>query len=152
MAARKKPVLSVTSMQEADQLKVLEELKTWLADRKELADVVERELASRQKIAQRFIQFGEGSHRMSLFKGANLDCDNKVNRSVVTEQWEAARAYAIDKGDTELAGILDKAIVVKPQVAVGEFKNLSDAERKRIADVVTEKPGAPQLKYVEGGD
>lgn len=88
----------------------------------------------------------EGTNHAPLPNGDSLVCDIRINRTVNRAELEAARAYALNKNNAQLLGLLDRVVSYDPKVVVGEYKSASNEEKKILADIIVEKPGLPGLE------
>ena len=124
-------------------------LEDWNKARLALEAAKAAELALRnQVVSLAFKDAPEGTNHVEAANGCRVKADIKIGRSVDESQFAAARKYALEKNDYSLMEILDKAIRLKPEVAVGGFKALSPEDKKRLGDIVTEKLGTPQVEYI----
>jgi hypothetical protein len=99
--------------------------------------------------------------RMKIFKGLFLNPVEGTNSIPLgTEGWVIKAKYPINrKPDVALltaravelraAGIpLDSVIRVVPELATGEYRKLTEEQRKLLDQVMEVKPGAPALEIV----
>ena len=98
--------------------------------------------------------------RMRIFKGMFEDPHEGTNTVPLAQGWVIKATYPITRkpdvalltaatGELRAAGIpLDSVIIYKPEVAVREYKKLSDAHRNLIDRVLDIKPGSPQMEIV----
>lgn len=143
----KAPVFVAASLGVAKELELTTAIELWREAAEKATLAVEAERAARQLLVDRYFpNLGEGTHTAAL-RDHNLKYTNTINRSVVQEQFNAARAYAVEHKAEALLGLLDRAFRAKQEVVVSEWKALTAEQRKVLADIVTEKPGSPQLKY-----
>lgn len=135
----------------AAELELLSALKIWTDAQTTLALAIDAERAARTAIVEKyFTDKSEGTHTGSL-RESHLKCTFPISRSVDQEQFAAADAFANNADAPEalrerLRRLLSTAFRAKQEVSVKEWKALSDDDRKFLADIVTEKPGTPQLK------
>lgn len=142
----KAPLFVAASLGVTAELELATAVQIWRDDQEALAKAVEKERASRQALIDKYFpNFEEGVHTGSL-REFNLKCTMTINRSVVQEQYAAAHAHYIEKQNEARLALLNKVFRAKQEVNVKDWKALSPDERKVLADIVTEKPGLPQLK------
>lgn len=143
----KKPVLSAKTLSDADRMDLYAKLEAWHKLVADLAFLVSKEMEMRKAIAERYFKdCEEGTNTMILDYGKVLKADIKINRSVDEAQLEALKTDAHNTGKTSLLMQIDALFAYKPNLRVGEWKELDNKDRKKFAAVVTEKPGAPSLK------
>lgn len=130
------------------------ELSKWYLLKKQLAEVKTAESLMRSRIAKFFfptLDEGTNTHPLKDGTGANLKMvhtiDRKVNEGEL-EALKAAIAAAADDEKSNLKGVefeWDKLIVWKPELKIGEYRKLSEAQREIFDRVLVVKPGMPQL-------
>lgn len=141
----KKPVSSVKSFDETRKAELYAKLGEWHKAAAKQAEWRAKELELRDELAAFFDNPTEGTNTLELDYGKVLKLNAKVNRSVDKAQLEAYKALATAAHDTEALKLLDSVIAYDPKVMVGDWKKLEPADRLKLADVITEKPGTPEL-------
>ena len=125
-----------------DQVK----LAAWFKVSKVLEDAKVEEIKLRKELfGEAFPDPTEGSkeNKLELADGFILQGDYKINRTL-----DQAVISTLAKGDNTKTRV-DKLIDYKPALILKEWKALTDADMILVADMVTEKPGAPSLKIVK---
>lgn len=149
MAEKKPPVFKETELGVASQLELQTQVKEWKASEERLAKAKADEMELRTALVTKwFPNFDEGTNT-GLLREDNLKCGMPMNRTVNQEQYQSAWDWAT-KEDTpprmRLRTLLELVFRPKVELSVGTWKDLNDDERKKLADIVTEKPGTPTLK------
>jgi hypothetical protein len=135
-----------TPAEQTPDMMTTEQLPTeWWAASQALDALKVRELAMRNELFKR--QFpnpveGSAENKVPLGEGWILQADHKINRNV-----DEAVVSALMKGDNTRP-LAEKVFRYKPELVLKAFRDLSDEEKKIVADAVTEKPGTPALKIV----
>lgn len=135
-----------TPTEQTPDMMTTEQLTTdWWAASQALDALKVRELALRVELFKR--QFpspveGSAENKVPLGGGYILQADHKINRNV-----DEAVVSALMKGDNTRP-LAEKVFRYKPELVLKAFRDLSDEEKKIVADAVTEKPGTPALKIV----
>lgn len=135
-----------TPAEQTPDMMTTEQLTTeWWAASQALDTLKVRELALRVELFKR--QFpspveGSAENKVPLGGGYILQADHKINRNV-----DEAVVSALMKGDNTRP-LAEKVFRYKPELVLKAFRDLSDEEKKIVADAVTEKPGTPALKIV----
>lgn len=143
----------------AAQLELATQIALWKEAQAKAAKFKEEELELRKSIAAKwFPVFEEGTQTGSLSDGFNLKCGMALYRSVGQEEIKAAYAFAntlhndpeiVEKAQA-LKELLDRVFRIKYELELTEWRELTDDDRRKLADIVTEKPGeTPSLKYEE---
>lgn len=145
------PARSAMTLSEQERSELLAAIDAWQIAASACAKATADELALRKAITDRWFDAAdEGVNTLLLGDGRALKCELPINRSVSREQFDAARQYAAERHDTaagaELLSLLDETFRMKPELSVGEWKKLTHAQRKMLADIVTEKPGTARIK------
>lgn len=129
----------------------LQDLANWFVMKKQLADLKGAEAMLRSRIFKHYFPTpteGSKDNKVPLNDGtgAILQADYVINRTVDQAQLDAFRA-AMAEPDTELPQLeLDKLIKWKPEVAISEYRKLSDNERNVFDRCLIIKPGSPQME------
>lgn len=135
-----------TPAEQTPDMMTTEQLTTeWWAASQALDTLKVRELALRVELFKR--QFpspveGSAENKVPLGGGYILQADHKINRNV-----DEAVVSALMKGDNTRP-LAEKVFRYKPELVLKAFRDLSEEEKKIVADAVTEKPGTPALKIV----
>lgn len=151
--AEKAPVFTESALGVASQLELQTQVTTWKEAEEKLAAAKAAELELRLTLVNKwFPNFEEGTNTGQL-REKNLKCVMPMNRTVVQAQYLEAWEFATKTWDSPItqakANNLKELLelVFKPvyELRVGVWKDLSDEKRKRLADLVIEKPGTPSL-------
>jgi len=145
MNMAKKPALSAQSLDETRRNELYKLLGDWHTAQAKSAAWRAKELELRGKIAEFFAGATEGTNSMTLDYGKVLKLNVKVNRSIVPEQLEALKNLAIAGKNDNILKLLDTVVKYKPDLVTGEWKKLGKDDIALLADVVTERPGTPEL-------
>lgn len=158
MAKAKAPLFVQAAMLPAAQLELSARVGEWNEVVKKINKLKDEEDTLRTFIIEKwFPNFEEGTHTGSMQEGYNLKCEMKINRNVGQDEITAAYEWATKlHNDPEiqikaaaLKELLDRVFRVKYELSLSEWRVLDDEERKKLADIVTEKPGKSGLKYEE---
>ena len=136
----KKPIERLTSNE------LPEAVAIWVEADAALTAAKKAEMAARLKVAEAFAGKPEGVNTGELMDGTLVKCDIKINRKVIEAQYQAAMAYAVEKNNTHLQGILQKVVRFRPEVNVGDFKQLHFEDKKLLGDIVQETVGTPSVE------
>lgn len=148
----KAPVFVQAALLPAAQLDLEARVTLWHQSARKLAAALEEERANRAYIVEHwFPEFEEGTHTGSLSNGYNLKCEMRIGRTVDQEQYQEALRHSKSNwtGAPRLAELLERVFRQKIELNVTEWKSLDEGERRTLADIVTEKPGLPALRYEE---
>ena len=105
----------------------------------------ERERRLRQELLSEFFPAqGEGTATTSLPDGFRLRCTVPVNRTV-----DQAKVRLLLEGPLPLWLDGEALFPAKHTVSVREWKALTDIQQRELADIVTEREGAPSLEILE---
>lgn len=143
----------------AQQLDLATQVALWREAAAKAAKFKEEELELRKELAEKYFPvFEEGTQTGSLSDGYNLKCGKALYRSVGQEEIRAAYEFAntlhndpeiVEKAEA-LKELLDRVFRIKYELELNEWRGLTDDDRRKLADIVTEKPGeTPSLKYEE---
>lgn len=137
---------SIDTLPESEQVEFYTMLNDWyeLSEQAAVLKAKENE-ARRALVAKFFPDAKEGVNTLSIAYGKVLKANVPVTRTVDDPQLEALKKLATSEGRVSVLSLCDTLFTYKPSLAVGEWKDLSDDERKLFADVITEKPGMPSL-------
>ena len=141
----KKPVLSAQALDETRRKELYDLIGSWHTAKVKSSSWRAKELELRNKIAEFFTGATEGTNNMTLDYGKILKLNVKVNRSIVPEQLEALKNLSVAGKNDNVLKLLDAVIKYKPELVTGEWKKLGKDDIALLADVVTEKPGTPEL-------
>ena len=113
---------------------------------KELVQAAQgRERRLRQELLSEFFPAqGEGTATTSLPDGFRLRCTVPVNRTV-----DQAKVRLLLEGPLPLWLDGEALFPAKHTVSVREGKALTDIQQRELADIVTEREGAPSLEILE---
>jgi hypothetical protein len=145
--------LSITSLPEAKQKELSVKLAEWNTAKKKAAEWTARERELRDQIAaEYFTGKPEGTHNMTLGYGKKLKYVRTISRNPVKEELNAVLSTERTKEKeskgaykSNLLPLIDEVISYDPKVSTSGWKGLSDESRLLLANVVTEKDGAPTL-------
>jgi len=128
----------------------LEHLKEWYALKQQLDELKGKEVVMRQFIcAGMFPNPEEGTNTKPLNDGtgAVAKMQHVINRTVQEEALEELdKALAADSNLPKLD--LTKLVRWKPEVAIKEYRTLTDEERHLFDQVLVIKPGMPGLEIM----
>lgn len=141
----KKPVQSVKSFDETRKAELYVKLSAWHTAVNKQAEWRAKELELRSELAAFFKDATEGTNTLELDYGKALKLNVKVNRSVDRAQLEAFKNLAIAAKDEDALKLLDTVVAYDPKVVVGEWKKLPKEDVLKLSDIITEKPGTPEL-------
>lgn len=148
----KKPVQSVKTMDETQKATLYADISAWHAAKAKMAEWTSKERELRDAIVAKYFPEGtEGTNTMNLDFGKALKANITVSRGVDKAQLEAmktsedAKLAADPEYKSNLMPLLDEVVKYRPEVSTSGWKELSAESRLLLADVVTEKPGAPSL-------
>lgn len=121
------------------------ELDEWYKLRNRLAKIKSEEALLRGKVFRcMFPNPVEGTNHVALSEGFELKAVYPIARKV-QEDLLSARV-----GELRAAGIkLDDVVVYKPEVAITEYRKLTDDQMKLFDSILEIKPGSPQLSIVQ---
>lgn len=146
--ARTPLVFVAASLGTAAELELSTAVTIWKDAQEASAKAIDAERTLRASLIEKYFPgIGEGTHTGSMREN-NLKCQMQYTRTVVQEQYAAARAWAEanpEKGKA-LIELMDLVFRCKMEVNVAEWKDLTDMQRRLLADMVTEKAGSPSLK------
>jgi hypothetical protein len=149
MAEKKLPVFVESALGVASQLELKTQVKIWKEAEEKLAAAKATELELRTALVEKwFPNFVEGTNTGQL-REDNLKCVMPMNRNVDQDQYSEAWAWATKEETAprlRLRALLELVFKQKVDLSVGAWKELSNDDRKKLADIVTEKPGTPSLK------
>jgi hypothetical protein len=130
------------------------ELAKWFLLKKQLAEVKTAEILLRTRIFKFFFptpEEGTNTHPLKDGTGAELKAVHTIDRKVDEGELEALKAALAEAANDEknnLHGLefeFDKLIVWKPELKIGEYRKLSEAQREVFDRVLVVKPGSPQV-------
>lgn len=130
------------------------ELSKWYLLKKQLAEVKTAESLMRSRIAKFFFPTpdeGTNTHPLKDGTGANLKMVHTIDRKVDEGELAALKAAleaAASNPEDNLHGMelpFDDLIVWKPELKIGAYRKLSEAQREVFERVLVVKPGMPQL-------
>lgn len=150
MAASKPPVFIESTLGVASQTELHAQIAIWRAAKEKLAKAVADEMEARLAITGKwFPVFNEGTNTGQL-REANLKCGMPMNRNVSQPLYLEAWAWATESETQprlKLKELLLSTFKPTYDLSVGAWKGLDDKDRKKLSDIVTEKPGTPSLSY-----
>lgn len=130
------------------------ELSKWYLLKKQLAEVKTAESLMRSRIAKFFFPApdeGTNTHPLKDGTGANLKMVHTIDRKVDEGELEALKAALAEAAEDEknnLHGLelpFDELIVWKPELKIGAYRKLTEAQQAVFDRVLVVKPGMPQL-------
>ncbi len=129
----------------------LEHLKEWYALKQQLDEIKNKEVVLRQFIfAGMFPNPTEGTNTVPLNDGTGAVAKgtHTINRTVKEDELEELKK-SIAVPDNNLPKLdLDKLVRWKPEVAIKEYRTLTEEEMKLFDQVLVIKPGMPGLDIV----
>lgn len=147
----KPPILVAATLGDAARLELDTAIVIWRETLTKLEAAQEAEREARAAITDKYFKgCEEGSNTVALMSGARLVAEVRINRTVVPEQYQLCRSYALQSQNNDLTALLDSTFKQKPDLIIKSWKELGGNARKTLADIVTEKEGTPGLKYTEG--
>jgi hypothetical protein len=121
-----------------------EDLTKWYELTKQLEAVKDLELTMRKRIfAGLFKDPVEGVNKVNLTAGWILKADHKINRRV-----DEALLVTMSPQFREAGINPDVLVRWKPDLAVTEYRKLTELEMKLFDQVLTITPGTPQMEIV----
>jgi hypothetical protein len=128
----------------------LEHLKEWYALKQQLDELKGKEVVLRQFIAAGLFpdpKEGTNTHPLNDGTGAVAKLTHVINRAVQIERFEELeKSLQTDNNLPKLN--LDNLVRWKPEVAVKEYRTLTDEERNLFDQVLVIKPGMPGLEIM----
>jgi len=138
---------SVENFDHERKEKFYADLQKWYDTSEKAAVLREQEMELRKALVTEYMPDAkEGTNTLGLGFGKVLKVTVPVTRAVDDAQLDALKKVAAAEGRVSVLALCDVIFNYRPSLAVGEWKDLTDDERKLFADVVTEKPGAPGVK------
>lgn len=126
----------------------IETLQAWNAEKNALDLHKDAEIAKRLEVAKTLpfkADKEEGSQTISLNAGWKLTLTRTMSYSMETKNNEAVLAALGKLHATSPEKAAHLVTRWEPVMSVEVYKSLTDEEKKIVADVVTIKPGTPQL-------
>jgi hypothetical protein len=149
VAEKKLPVFKEVDLGVASQLELQTAVRAWKEANDKLATAKADEMDARLAIVNKwFPNFVEGTNTGQL-REENIKCTMPMNRTVNQDLYAEAWEWATKEETVPRIRLRELLkMVFKPvyELRIGVWKDLSDAERKKLADIVTEKPGTPAIK------
>jgi len=128
----------------------VEHLKEWYAVKEELDKLKNKEIVLRQFIVAGLFpdpQEGVNTYPINDGTGAVAKATHVLNRTVQLEPLEElGKALETDNNLPKLD--LNKLIKWKPEVALKEYRTLTDEERNLFDQILVIKPGMPGLEIM----
>lgn len=119
-----------------------EDFNKWAEVTKEIAKLKATEMLLRMKIfGIMFPNPKEGTNSVPLSEGFELKAKYPINRRILVDVL-AARTKEFKAAGLKLGDL----IVSKPELAVAEYRKLTDLELKLFDQALEIKPGTPQLE------
>jgi len=128
----------------------LDHLKEWYDLKKQLDEIKNKEIVIRQFIVAGLFPNpveGTNTHPLNDGTGAVAKATHVLNRAVQVEPLEELRK-SLQTNDNLPKLDLDKLVRWKPEVAVKEYRLLTDEERHLFDQVLVIKPGMPGLEIM----
>lgn len=148
----KKPVASVRTMDETQKAELYDTISEWHKAKAKAAEWTAKEMELRKAIGAKFFADAtEGTNNLALDYGKVLKFTKTISRSPDKAQlnavlFEERKKLAEDpEYKSNVMPLIDDVISYEPKVSVSEWKKLDADQQKLLADVVTEKDGAPSL-------
>lgn len=151
----KPPFFVRAEMLPAAQLELDVAVQNWRNALAAAAEANAREAELRLAIVEKYFPNApEGTNTGDLFD-ANLKAGIRINRPVDQEQFKAAWEWATKAWDSpitaqraaNLKALLEKCFKPTFGLVISAWRELDENERKRLSDIVTEKPGTPGLSW-----
>lgn len=121
---------------------LFEEISEWNNVAKKLAPLVAQEKALRKKLFEKyFTNPREGTNAITLGFGKELKLKHTINRKLDEAALDAAAVQKLIDPD-----LVSEVVKYKPSVSVSGWKALTDEQRAKFKDIVTEEPGSPALE------
>lgn len=123
----------------------------WRIAKEALEAAKETEMEKRKAVVACFDLTKEGVNTIDLGKGYALKVTQPYNYTLKdTEKLSVDDALdKIEKAGNEGKFIVDRLVKFEPKLSVGEYRKLSPQYRGIIDEVLTVKPGSPQVELVE---
>jgi hypothetical protein len=126
-------------------------IQNWLDAKAASAAAVELERALRQQVMSAFYpeqQPEKGTFNQELGNGYKLKFGFKqnlnLNATLVNETLSE-----IERTGEDGKFVAERLVKFKPELSLTEYANLSEAHRRIIDRIVTTKPAAPTIEFVE---
>lgn len=127
-----------------DEVVTADDLTKWYDLTKQLEVIKEAEITLRNKIFKGlFKDPKEGVNKVDLSEGWVLKADHKINRRVDEALLTTMSAQFREQGINP-----DVLVKWKPELAITEFRKLTETEHKLFDQVLTITPGTPQMEIV----
>lgn len=118
------------------------DLNLWYQMQQQLGDLKSKEALLRARIAQHFFKAPvEGTNKLPLADGWQLKMTHVINRTVDKAALDALRP------ELEAANIVIADVIrYKPEVAIGNYRQLTEEQQKLLDNALVIKPGTAQLE------
>lgn len=139
--AKKDPVAAPVLEAPATQ----KDIERWYVVAEQLAKAKEEEMTLRKKIAKTYFPDPvEGVNDVPMSDGWVMKMTYKIDRKIISEK------FALLQDEFKTAKLPLKDLVrFKPDLAVGEYKKLTEEQRKLFDKAMEIKPGAPTLEITK---
>ena len=135
---------TVAAIVNPDEVVTGEDITNWYDAQKKLEVLKDYELKLRNKIFKGcFKNPREGVNKFPLTEGWILKADHKINRKV-----DEALLTAMAPKFREVGINPDVLVKWKPELAVSEYRKLTEEEHKLFDQVLEIKEGTPQMEIV----
>jgi len=129
----------------------LQDLKDWYQAKDELGRLKSKEALMRTRIFKFYFKDpveGVNTAEIDDGTGAVIKGQYVLNRTVDPGALDALRTAMQTEGANVPKINLDKLVKWKPEVAVSEYRALTDEERNFFDQALIVKPGSPQMEIV----
>lgn len=149
----KKPVLDVKTMDETRKQALYDKIGEWQKAKLKAAEWTAKEMELRKSIVEEFFpaECEEGKNNMKLEWGKQLGFTKVISRKADKAQLaaaielEAAKLAADPNYKSNILPLIEEVIKYDPVVSASAYKELSAESKLLLADIITEKEGAPTL-------
>ena len=116
-------------------------LQQWYAAKQQLAHWKDQEMELRKQLAQNFFpEPKEGTNTFQFENGAKLKLVQGYDRKIDPEQLKAHWVHLQNAGLP-----MDELVKFTPELRVATYKDMSEAKRALMDQVITMKPSSPSL-------
>lgn len=120
---------------------------------KQLKPIKDEEMKMRKHITEALIaakgsDLKEGANSFELVDGRTLKFANDIKREIENSEIENARKAYNDINDKGEDIPFDNLLRVKFELNLPDYRKLTEAQQKAIADMITSKPGAAKVEIV----
>ncbi len=116
----------------------------WNLIKSELNALRNKEAAMRRRIFDAFFTEEEGVTYYELGHGYKLKAEQNFDRKIDETALKANSLLFLQSGIN-----LERIVRYKAEIAIGEYRKLSEENKKLFDTVLTTKPGLPQLSIIK---